>query len=232
MEDRRHQVMLTGLDDAEALHVVSALGAFDIDFHRVAWSDGLIGIIKSREFDAILVRYPPEGLRMAAFVDALRSEGSRSQHAAVITLSEPRQVDRARRLIGHGINRVVALDARGDALRDTVLSMLDVARRYQLKAPVEISAHDDKGPLKAYCHTENLSLSGMLVSCMTRLPVGTSIEFSITIPGEADPIRGSARVARLTDPTREHVLGMGATFQSFIESDRSRLRSVLSRQVH
>jgi hypothetical protein len=44
------------------------------------------------------------------------------------------------------------------------------------------------------------------------------------------PGSGRARVARIADPRREKVLGLGAAFESFAQSDRSRLRNALSRR--
>jgi hypothetical protein len=232
MDFRNHNVMLTGFDDADALRIVSMLGAFDIDFHRVAWNDSLTGIIKSREYDAVLFRYPANGLRLESFLEALRSEGAKSRHAGAVVFADDRQVEEARALLGRGVNRIVRLDDQGDTLRESVLSLLDVARRFPVRAPVEISIDEEDGPQKAYCHTENLSMTGMLINCLTRFPIGTTIEFAISIPGDEQPIRGVAQVARLTDPQHESVLGMGAAFTSFSDVDRARLRSALSQHAH
>jgi uncharacterized protein (TIGR02266 family) len=232
MDDRKHNVMLTGFDDADALRIVSALGAFDIDFHRVAWNDGLSGLLKTREFDAVLFKYPCKGLRLELFLDALRSDAAMSRHAGAVVFADDRQLQQAEQLLGRGINRVVHIDDTGDSLRESVLSLLDVAHRFPVRAPVELIIDLEESPQKAFCHTENLSMSGMLVNCLTRFPVGTVLEFELTIPGEEQPIRGAAQVARLTDPQREQVLGMGAAFTSFMETDRARLRGALSRQIH
>jgi hypothetical protein len=149
-----------------------------------------------------------------------------------VVFTDEQHLQLAEELLGRGVNRVVFIDDTGDDLRESVLSLLDVAQRYPVHAPVELSIDLEDSPQKAYCHTENLSLSGMLVNCLTRFPVGTILEFALTIPGEEQPIRGGARIARLTDPQREQVLGMGAAFTSFTDSGHSRLRSALSRQIH
>jgi hypothetical protein len=96
---------------------------------------------------------------------------------------------------------------------------------------VQLSIERGAQPKTAHCHTENLSMSGMLVSCSNLLPVGSPLEFVLTIPGEEQPIRGRAKVARVTDPKREKVLGIGASFVEFSENHRTRLRSLLIRQA-
>jgi hypothetical protein len=54
-----------------------------------------------------------------------------------------------------------------------------------------------------------------------------TVDFELAIPGEAVPIRGRARVARQTDPDRERILGVGASFLSFSGRDQERLHAAL-----
>jgi hypothetical protein len=69
----------------------------------------------------------------------------------------------------------------------------------------------------------------MLVACSRKFDVGIPLDFSLTIPGDTDPICGAARVARLTNPRRERVIGIGASFLSFPEQHRARLTNVLAK---
>lgn len=226
-----HQLLLIGFNDTEAVRIVSTLGAFELDFHRVAWSDGLLGFVASREFDTILLRYPQHGRVLAGFLEALRQEQGYSRHAGVVILVERARLAFAHRFLGHGVNRVVPLERIGDELRESVLNLLDVSRRFPLRTPIRLSGTLNNDSLTAHCHTENLSMSGMLVCCSKRFPVGAPIEFSLCVPGERQPIRGKAQVARLTDPRRERVVGMGARFVDFSEDHRSRLRNLLLHQA-
>lgn len=232
MRDRRHQVLLIGFDHADAMQIISTLGSFDIDFHRVPWMDGLGPFIRVREFDLILFPYPVQDPWLTVLLDAMRTEDGLSRHAGVIAVVDSDNADDVCRRIGMGINRVVPLDDTGSHLREAVLSLLDVARRLQLRAPVELTAVADSGPVTMFCHTENISMSGMLVSCTRHFKVGAPFEFAIAMPGEQNPIRGTAEVARHTDPHREQVLGMGASFVSFPENHRSRLRGILARHIN
>ena len=111
-----------------------------------------------------------------------------------------------------------------------MLSLIDVPRRFQLRAPVHIADVANRERPVAYCHTENLSMSGMLVSCAHQPEIGSLLDFSLLFPEEEVPIRGRARVARIADPRREKVMGVGAAFESFAQRDRTRLRNALSRR--
>jgi hypothetical protein len=224
--------LLIGFDDADAMQIVSTLGSFDIEFHRVPWMDGLGPFIKVREFDAILFGYPVQDPWMTVLLEALRTEDGLSRHAGVIAVVDSDDVERAHRHLGRGINRVVPLDDSGDQLRESVLSLLDVSRRLKFRAPVELTAVADSGPITSFCHTENISMSGMLLSCSRQFKVGAPFEFAIAVPGDPQPIRGTAEVARHTDPERERVLGMGASFMSFPDNHRSRLRGILARHIN
>jgi hypothetical protein len=231
MTNFQHQLLLAGFNDTEAVRIVSTLRSFDVDFHRAPWGDGLVGFVGVREFDAIVLRYPKVSRDLALFLEGLRAETGYSRHAGVVVLAEKNRIEAARSYVNHGINRVVSLEKMGEELRESVLELLDVARRFPLRAPIKLDGRVKHTQLTAHCHTENLSMSGMLVCSSKLFPVGSPVDFAISVPGEDQPIRGRARVARLTDPGREKVLGMGASFEEFSENHRSRLRSLLLSQV-
>ena len=232
-DSSRHHVALLGLDDELARQLVLLLGAFDVDFIRLPWGDHTPSVITRTELDLILAGCPADGSRIRACVEEYRSPSSLSRHAAIVLFAGPASMAEARRLIGRGVNHVIPLDKPQDLWQDTVLSLLDVARRFELRTPVKVTAELDGSPLTAACLTENVSLSGMLVNCSRAavLPVGATLSFAMAVPGDEVPIRGRACVARTTDPRRERVEGIGARFVSFSDSDQSRLRSVLTRQV-
>ena len=229
--NRNHQVLLTGFDDQEAVRIVAILSPFGVDFHRVPRNESLTGIVAYREFDVILFRCPARSQDLIRTMEVLRAEDAFSRHAGIVAFADPLRIDWVRRHVGRGINRVLALDSSPDTIREAVLSLLDVAQRFPVRAPIQISLSAGDRPATAHCHTENLSMSGMLVSCSQPFPIGSPLEFTLSFPGEEQPIRGKARVARVTDPKRERVLGIGASFVEFSDNHRSRLRSLLLRRA-
>jgi len=228
----RH-VLLAGVTDEVARRLVLLLSPFNVCFHRIPWTDSHLRMATNREFDVIVVGFPAGGPHVNFVLAALRSPRSLSRHAGVILISAWDSLPDARQLIGRGANLVVALEAPDDVWRDAVLSLVDVSRRFELRTRLDVSATLEGRPMSAECQTENVSMSGMLVRCSHGIdvPVGSTIGFAMAVPDEDAPIRGKASVARTTHPVREKIVGIGAHFVSFSEADRSRLRSVLARQI-
>jgi hypothetical protein len=135
-------------------------------------------------------------------------------------------------MVGRGVSRAIAIEELDWRLCDAVSSLLAVAPRVALQAPVRLMPMFPGNGEGAAGTTENLSSSGMLVQCPGRLPVGSTIRFEISLPGQPAPIRGSARVVRTANPEREGVKGIGARFLSFLESDGDRFQDLLSDQLN
>jgi len=225
-----YQILLTGLGHNDVHRLVTLLESFDVDFHRIPWNGRLLVAVQRTAFDVVIAGHPGLELPADTLLVALRDPESASRHAGLVLFADPESTGDAHRMLGRGVNRVVSRIDPDRVIQESVLSLIDVPRRFQVRAPVEISAAANHSSEPAYCHTENLSMSGMLVNCMRPAPVGSLLDFALLFPEEERPIRGRARVARIADPRREKVLGLGAAFESFAHSDRSRLRNALSRR--
>jgi hypothetical protein len=228
MADRTHQALLIGFREVDVLRIVSALSSIEVEFHRAPWMDGLGTFLAQRRFDAILFAYPSE-TQIENFLEAVRAHQAVSRRAGVVALADSGHLEAVRRHVGNGVNRVVHLNDQGDALRDSVVSLLSVAPRFPVRAPIQLSASESDDIVTVHCVTENLSTTGMLVSCAKKFALGLPIDFAMSLPGDANPIRGAARVARLTNPQRERVIGIGASFLSFPGDDQARLHETLAR---
>jgi hypothetical protein len=228
MAGRTHQALLIGFREVDMLRIVSALSSVDVEFHRAPWMDGLGTFLAQHRFDAILFAYPTE-TEVENFLEALRAQRAISRRAGVVALADSGHLEAVRRHVGSGVNRVVHLNDQGDALRESVLSLLSVAPRFPVRAPIQLSAATSDATVAVHCVTENLSTTGMLVSCAKNFAVGLPLDFAMSLPGDANPIRGAARVARLTNPQREQVIGIGASFLSFPGNDQARLHDILAR---
>jgi hypothetical protein len=228
MAERTHQALLIGFREVDMLRIVSALSSVDVEFHRAPWMDGLGTFLAQNRFDAILFAYPTE-TQIENFLEALRAQRAVSRRAGVVALADSGHLEAVRRHLGSGVNRVVHLNDQGDAIRDSVVSLLSVAPRFPVRAPIQLSAAASDDTAAVHCVTENLSTTGMLVSCAQKFPVGLPLDFAMSLPSDTNPIRGAARVARLTDPRRERVIGIGASFLSFPGDDQARLHAILAR---
>ena len=223
----RRQTLFSGIGHNDVHRLVSALEPYGVDFHRVPWVDRLVATVTGREFHLIFAGYPPLGMPLEDFVGALRDAGSASREAGLVVITDPRGLDFAQRMLGRGVNRVHSRSDDTEAIVESARPLLDVAPRVRLRAPVELTAAARGRVLTARCLTEDLSATGMLVSCPTPAPAGATVDFELAMPGENAPICGQAKVARQTDPLRERVFGVGARFLSFAGRDEERLQAVL-----
>ena len=215
----RHQILIAGADDSVARTLVTRPAARGADFHRVPRAGEAARVAATFEFDVVVIGYPVSDASVDSILGQIRSPASLSRNAGVVLLAEDRRIDDARRYVGRGANRALSLDDPPALWGSEVFELLDLAGRVELHAPVEI----EHGGVTASCRTENVSASGMLLSCARELSIGSTLSFVISVPGDHSPIRGRAMVARSTDPEREGVQGYGASFESFEEAGRSRL---------
>jgi hypothetical protein len=232
MTDGKPTVLLAGLDDALARRVVVALSALGADFQRRAWATAFGGPATDSGCDVVIVGHFGELSGLQLLVGSTSSATSRSRQAALVVLCRRDLLGEVEPLLGRGVSRAVAIEELDQRLYDAVSSLLAVAPRVTLQAPVRLMP--TVGGLEGASDgtTENLSASGMLVRCLGQLPVGSTVRFEISVPGQPTPIRGSARVVRTADPEREGVRGIGARFLSFLRTDGDRFRDVLSDQLN
>jgi hypothetical protein len=228
---QRHQVLLTGVNNDLARRFVLQLNSFGVEFVRVPWAGPVAAVAAQTELNSVVIVFPDHPPTLDVILEEIRSPNSLSRYASIVLMGRGRQLNRARRYVDRGANRVVSLDEPEEVWRDAVLGLLDVERRFQLKAPVEVIADLRAGSVNTSCRTENVSISGMLLCCASKIPVGSTLRFAMSVPDEDEPIQGQALVARSTNPKREGIDGIGAEFVSFLDADRSRLRNLLARQA-
>lgn len=226
---RGHDVLLLSFEDGERQTTSALLRAAGASLHLGPWDEDTADLVFSTPFDAIVVRFPVTGTRLSDVLRAVRAPGSGCRHAGVVLVADPSHARDANAYVGRGVNRVIQSDDLERRLAHVLTELLDVAPRLRVRAPTRVTIHSDGRALMAFCQTENLSRSGMLLKGFGHHAVGTTLDFELNIPGDAAPIRGSAEVRRATNVVAERVEGIGARFLSFATGDRFRLESFLSR---
>jgi DNA-binding response OmpR family regulator len=224
-------VMLTRLDSAALRAVTNLLSSAGIQTFTLPWDQTTIEKVQQQQFDVVVIGFPVAASALSHFLAQMRIPTSASQHSGVILLSQPDEIKQGERFLGRGVNRLVALDVAPAELLDHIKELTQVAPRVEVRASARITVHSGSRPLKAFCQTVNLSSTGMLLRGFAHYPQGTALDFEITIPGESEPIRGTAKVLRTANAVNERVEGVGARFESFQGYDRDRLQSYLERTL-
>lgn len=228
----KRQVILTRMDKKTYETAAAALQNDSLDVQLAPWDDNTLEFVQNKKCDAIIIGFPGPITPLRRFVNCVRAPGSASQDSGVILLADPPHLDAALAFVGVGVNRAVASNNSKELLALTISELSSVAPRLALRAPTRVVLNLDERPLRTFCQTENVSETGMLLRGFGHYPPGTTIDFEINIPGESDPIRGSAVIARVTNPNLEHLEGVGARFGNFLGQDKARLTEYLSEHLH
>jgi uncharacterized protein (TIGR02266 family) len=181
-------------------------------------------------FDAVVAVHPIADMPTRTFLDAVRGKTSSCRQSAVVLLAPPELCGEAEAFIGRGANRVIAMtDDEMQDLPHVLVRLLEVAPRVALRAVSRLKVQLGNGTRLTLCQTENLSQSGMLIRTDHAYPVGTRMNFELTLPEESKPVRGYAVVVRQTTPERERVSGVGVRISSFEADGKSRYDARLAR---
>ena len=228
------QVVMTRTDESSFAKAKDAISGADINLQMAPWNDNTLELVQSTAFDAIIIGFPGPITALRRFVQCIRSPGSACQRSGIILICEPRHLEAAQTFvgIGVGINRAISAKDVNERLAETIQELASVAPRAMLRAPTRVVLHLEQRPLRTFCQTENVSETGMLLRGFGHYPPGTTIDFEINIPGQSDPIRGKATIARTTNVASEMVEGVGARFNDFRDGDRARLTEYLNDLVH
>lgn len=226
------QILMTRVEGNADEKVAEILRRHKVDIHRVPWDDHVLDLVQTTHFDIILVGFPVASGSLRRFLKCVRAPRSACRRSGIILLVDHEQMEAATAFVGHGVNRAIADSDAERLLAPAVVDLSGAAPRLVLRVPTRILIQVEDHPVQAFCQTENLSLTGMLLRGFRHYPPGTDIKFEINIAGESDPIRGFARISRATNVALERVEGVGASFLSFFGSDKSRLSSYLESHLH
>ncbi|MCP4898334.1 MAG: hypothetical protein GY906_15275 [bacterium] len=226
-------VLFTGLDDVSCARMASAVRSRGIDVLQTPWSNDTIELCAKTRFDVVVAGYPIPAAQFGRFISALRAQHSACRRAGLILLTGPGALDDGLRLVGHGVNKVLSRNSSPVHLQQAIDDLLRIAPRVTVRASARIvPRREERGPHVALCQTVNVSRTGMLLRGWAHYPVGTRFDFQLHFPGEGDPIRGEALVARSTDMERERFDGFGARFLEFEEADEQRLDQFLTEELN
>ncbi|HVS03142.1 MAG TPA: PilZ domain-containing protein, partial [Thermoanaerobaculia bacterium] len=185
--------------------------------------------LASREaFELVIVALPLSGA--GDLLRAVRTEGSRSQQAALLLVADVASLPEEDRPLLDSVNRVLPSDSSPGEIQQTIATLLDVAPRADVRAWVRMVAGiDDDSEPRVY-RVENLSAAGMFLAGGQPLPVGTELGFELLLPAQKHLIRGRARVVRHAPAATEGEMGFGAAFLALGGEAPELLRNLVSQE--
>ena len=178
-------------------------------------------------FDVIVVVMAGLDTGFHNFVRSLRGPDSASREATLLALADGPATVPARELLGRGGDRVLPADVGADDLCRSILELAESSPRVPLKAMIRFRLQRGADHAIAMCQTEDVSATGTFVRTEMAPAAGTHIKFELTVPGQVEPIRGTAEVARLVAGRPGQAPGLGLRFLHMEGEGDGRLRALL-----
>jgi CheY-like chemotaxis protein len=202
----------------------------DLEVRRIPDAREGAEVVESTQFDLIITQFPLEGLPLGELVEAVRSTSSLSRNAGLLVLTDNAHLGRARVYLGHGVNRVISLDNPDDSIVLAVADLIAISPRKTVRLMVQLELEVKAGPAKVLSLTQNISTAGMLVKGgQHELPVGSRIQFELSLPDGGSPILGEAEVVRHAMANTESFDGVGVRFISLQADALRRLEAFIAR---
>lgn len=228
MEERpTTSVLVTGTGvtgDDELLSVIRAAG-FEVRLEP--WHSEIPALVESQAFDAIVVYLPLPGVGLGVLLSSIRSKEARCRQSGLVILAPENNIGAIEKLVGRGVNRVLPNTATAAEVLEALEAVQGAARRVSIRLPVQLEVTLPAGDSQAFCQTENVSESGMLLRGFQHYPLGTRFSFQLQVPGTDRSLKGVAEVTRTTDADRENVEGFGARFVEVESSEWLDLEKIL-----
>jgi len=227
----RKRVLTLALPDVPRAKLEPFLRRAALEVNRLASPARALELLREVPFHLVIVGHPLPDLTAERFVRALRAGDSASRHAGllVITASDPRP--ELLRLVGHGVNRVVAATEPAEVLLREAAELLEVEPRVRTRALVRAEIECGLGTAAFLAQTENVSATGALIRSERRPALGTRLPIRLQLPDDPAPIECTGEVVRHADRDREGVSGFAVRFVDLTPSQRQRLESWVLRHL-
>jgi CheY-like chemotaxis protein len=220
-------VLVVNVDQELYDKVAPLLDRTDFEVDRFPRASAALDLVSRIPVDVLLVGYPLPDIAIQQFLDSIRSDSSPCRQSPLLLLAHRDTLPEARRFLGRGANRVVAVEESSERLQSEVSKLLAVAPRSSLRLMVRMMVNIGEGAALELAQSENLSETGMLVRTSEVYPMGSRMTFEFHLGGDRLPIRGEGEVARHTTPGREQIRGVGIRFVSFERDGLIRLQRYL-----
>ena len=213
--ERTGKSVLTVALDAETLErIAPILGREGLAVERAQSAQEALTSARSSRHDLVICRYPLPDMKLRDFVAVVRDGSSASRGCSLMMLTIPEMTTEAGQGAAGGPFMVFSSQEPLGSLGEGAAQLLQVAPRHAPRIRTRLSASfgADDDPVEGW--VVNLSTTGMLVTEIPMLPVGSSCGFDLKLPG-GERIRGRAEVVRHAKPRRERVTGFALRFESF-----------------
>ena len=227
MHRERPVVLVAGVRRSSVGELAPVLDRHKLTVAHVMSAEDATMLAHSDRFDLVILGTEPTTMSLEDAIRTIRSGSSASRNASLLVLAEPGTEDGVRRLIGHGVNRVMLTVDPPKFIALQVAELLDIPPRATLRLGTRMLVEVEDGFEIALGAVVNVSAAGLLLETEADLEPGQHVVISIDIAPQVEPVAAKAEIVRKADPEREGIEGIGARFLSFAGDSQKRLETIL-----
>ena len=194
---------------------------------QVSSYDEAVLYANTARVELIILGLEQSTMSLQQAIHRIRSRSSASRMASLLVLAGPGNEDNARRLIGHGVNRVMLTADPAQQIGLQVADLLDIAPRATLRLSTRMLVELEGRLEEALGAVVNISAKGLLLETDADLDPGQRVIISIDVGPQLEPVAAKAEIVRKANPGREGIEGIGAQFLSFAGDSQQQLETIL-----
>jgi len=227
MDEPVHSVLL--VDPAASLPAAfpARLRAHGYFSETVGAARSALDLAATLPFDIVVAVVSGLDVGLRELARTLRQKDSASRDAMLVAVADGPAAAAARELLGRGVDRVLAGDAGEEDLVRGIRELVESAPRVPLKAVIRFRVQQGADERIAMCQTEDVSATGAFVRTQMALPPGARVRFELVVPGQVEPVRGTAEVARQKADS-VGAPGIGLRFLAIDGDGSDRLRALVA----
>ncbi len=211
----RKKILVVEVDRPTFMKFANPLKRFSFEVDRFPRASSAVELLEKVPFDWIICKYPTYHLKFAEFLTRLKGKDSASRNAKFVVIAESKYRSVAVDLLENEVDLVLSAEDPQEEVERLICHILGVPPRIAVRVMVKLRVRLESGTTQVIAQTENISKTGMKVATTRILPIGSKVNFTFTLPGSIEPIRGIAEVVRHTSPSRGETEGMGMRFINF-----------------
>jgi uncharacterized protein (TIGR02266 family) len=225
---KKGRVLVVGLERKLYLKLEPLLGRSLLTVDRVPRGESGLLLTGNVVFDLIVLRHPLPDMALGSFINRVHEPGAPCGAAQILVLTDDAQIALLQSMIPDGPRCVLSVNQPTKLLEQVASRLLGVTPRVAARVLVRLTVKLQEGQQLLSCQSENVSEGGMMLRTDASFPMGTHVDFELTLPGDRLPLKGEAEVARQAVADVEGVQGFGLKFLSLKSDGHSRLNRFLA----
>jgi CheY-like chemotaxis protein len=222
----KHTVLAISGDPRTLEPIEPVLQRDSFSVHRASSVEAALELCRELEaLDLLIAGYPLDTEDIGAFANEVRR--LRTPTPPLMFLLTPESAIGSHDRIADEHLQILSLDHSPEDLQREILVRFGRRPRVAQRVLVRLEVHLETSSVLRACQTHNLSETGMAVRTNEVYPLGTMVEYDLSLENDTRPVHGMAEAVRHIDPRHERIRGVGLRFLRFRGDGLERLQAYL-----